>query len=187
VVVAILALLSGIIYTAFAPAREKARQVACAGNLRQIHHALMLYCQDYGGGEPDGPQTAAGLGLPPILAWGRYGNGGALTERYVKDPRLWLCPNDDCLRHGEYFPECRADPRKCCNSYTLPRVNMLDCQENVPGCFPPVVARCGDRLPLMSCRFHGFDQGVSTFRLVLRWNGQVEGRYIQQPDTPCLD
>ena len=69
VVAAILVLLLGIVYAAAGPAREKARRVVCASNLRQIHRGLMMCCEDYGGVEPDGFMTATALGLPPCSQW----------------------------------------------------------------------------------------------------------------------
>src|SRR5436190_534579 len=43
VVLGIIVLLVGVLSAAFAPAREKARQAACASNLHQIHQSLMMY------------------------------------------------------------------------------------------------------------------------------------------------
>jgi len=46
VVIAIIAVLAAILFPVFAKAREKARQASCAGNLKQIGTALMMYLQD---------------------------------------------------------------------------------------------------------------------------------------------
>jgi prepilin-type N-terminal cleavage/methylation domain-containing protein len=185
VVLAILVLVAGIVFAAFGPAREKGRQAVCASNLRQIHHALMMYAADYGGGEPEGARTYSELGLPPPISFDRYGNGGPLTEQYLGDARLWICPNDPCTFMVKLHPECRADPRRCCISY----VTALWWDGNTPGVgpFPGAVAQCGQRLPLYYCPWHGLSQNVSTYVLVLRWSGQVQGRYMRLPRTPCLD
>ncbi|MDW8368601.1 MAG: prepilin-type N-terminal cleavage/methylation domain-containing protein, partial [Abditibacteriales bacterium] len=47
VVIAIVALLSAILLPVFAQAREKARQSACASNLKQLWLANLLYSADY--------------------------------------------------------------------------------------------------------------------------------------------
>src|SRR4051794_13434702 len=52
VVIAIIAILAGILFPVFASAREKARQVSCSSNIRQIGTALLLYQQDYDGSFP---------------------------------------------------------------------------------------------------------------------------------------
>ena len=47
VVIAIIAILAAILFPVFAQARDKARQVGCLSNLRQIGLATQLYAQDY--------------------------------------------------------------------------------------------------------------------------------------------
>lgn len=47
VVIAIIAILAAILFPVFAQAREKARQVSCLSNTKQIATAVMMYTQDY--------------------------------------------------------------------------------------------------------------------------------------------
>ncbi|BDI30482.1 hypothetical protein CCAX7_25330 [Capsulimonas corticalis] len=47
VVIAIIAILAAILFPVFAKAREKARQISCASNLKQIGLAAVQYVQDY--------------------------------------------------------------------------------------------------------------------------------------------
>ncbi len=47
VVIAVIAVLTAILLPVFSTVREKARQNACLGNLRQIGTALIAYAQDY--------------------------------------------------------------------------------------------------------------------------------------------
>jgi type II secretory pathway pseudopilin PulG len=46
VVIAIIAILAGVLFPVFASAREKARQITCASNEKQIGLAFMQYAQD---------------------------------------------------------------------------------------------------------------------------------------------
>ena len=46
VVIAIIAILAAILFPVFASAREKARQISCASNLRQVGLATLQYIQD---------------------------------------------------------------------------------------------------------------------------------------------
>jgi prepilin-type N-terminal cleavage/methylation domain-containing protein len=47
IVIAIIAILAAILFPVFARAREKARQVTCVSNLKQLGTAQMMYVQDY--------------------------------------------------------------------------------------------------------------------------------------------
>jgi prepilin-type N-terminal cleavage/methylation domain-containing protein/prepilin-type processing-associated H-X9-DG protein len=47
VVIAIIAILAAILFPVFAQAREKARQVTCISNMKQVGLAFMMYVQDY--------------------------------------------------------------------------------------------------------------------------------------------
>jgi prepilin-type N-terminal cleavage/methylation domain-containing protein/prepilin-type processing-associated H-X9-DG protein len=47
VVIAIIAILAAILFPAFAQAREKARQIDCLSNMRQLGLGLTMYIEDY--------------------------------------------------------------------------------------------------------------------------------------------
>jgi prepilin-type N-terminal cleavage/methylation domain-containing protein/prepilin-type processing-associated H-X9-DG protein len=47
VVIAIIAILAAILFPVFAQARNKARQVGCLSNMKQIGIGLQMYAQDY--------------------------------------------------------------------------------------------------------------------------------------------
>jgi prepilin-type N-terminal cleavage/methylation domain-containing protein len=47
VVIAVIAIIAALLFPVFAAARDKARQVTCLSNLRQIGSALHMYVQDY--------------------------------------------------------------------------------------------------------------------------------------------
>ncbi len=81
VVVAIIAILSAILFPVFAQAREKARSVSCLSNVRQIGAAYMMYASDYDGFLPltlDSP-------------------GSSWTDQcqpYLKNRQVYRCPSD---------------------------------------------------------------------------------------------
>ncbi len=120
VVIAIIALLAAILFPVFAKAREKARQISCASNIRQVGLALLQYMGDndemYPQEHPSCPNPAVGTSattppgdfdgsyegsdfgspfekLMPYVGKGSQDNTASLTER------LFVCP-DDTDPHG---------------------------------------------------------------------------------------
>jgi len=99
VVIAIIAILAAILFPVFAQAREKARQVSCLSNLKQMGTGLMMYAQDYDeitvsnriAGAPPFRQSAAGgflceVGVP-------YASWHDLLQPYVKNYMIMRCPS----------------------------------------------------------------------------------------------
>jgi prepilin-type N-terminal cleavage/methylation domain-containing protein/prepilin-type processing-associated H-X9-DG protein len=99
VVIAIISLLAALLFPAFARAREKARQAACASNLRQIGLAIFMYGQDNDslfpfGGDPSDVDTngwtrtqwAAEAKQLPLLT--------VPLVPYIKSTAVWNCPDD---------------------------------------------------------------------------------------------
>ena len=64
VVIAIIAILAAILFPVFSRAREKATQISCASNLKQLGTVLVMYAADYDGclpgGFPNGWANACG-------------------------------------------------------------------------------------------------------------------------------
>lgn len=82
VVIAIIAMLAGILLPVVAKARDKARQTACLSNMRQIGMALMMYVQDWQGYPGHHFVCPDGLHV-------RWWNA---IERYQPSSGLFHCP-----------------------------------------------------------------------------------------------
>src|SRR5262245_40919247 len=84
VVIAIVAILAGILFPVFAQAREKARQVSCASNLRNVGAAMLMYSQDY---DEQLPLAAYATSRFEFVTWHE------LADPYVRNKPIWLCPS----------------------------------------------------------------------------------------------
>src|SRR5579872_3529367 len=70
VVIAIIAILAAILFPVFAKAREKARQITCLSNEKQMGLAFMQYVQDYDEVYPPSQYTDKGAdGNPVGILW----------------------------------------------------------------------------------------------------------------------
>jgi len=83
VVIAIIAILAAILFPVFAKVREKARQIACLSNTKQLGLAVMQYEQDFDEKTPNGVNP--------------YGGGQGWAGQvypYAKSTGLFTCPDD---------------------------------------------------------------------------------------------
>lgn len=83
VVIGIIAVLSAILFPVFAQAREKARQIVCISNSKQIGLAITQYEQDYDDKTPNGVNP--------------YGGGQGWAGQiysYIKSAGSFMCPDD---------------------------------------------------------------------------------------------
>jgi prepilin-type N-terminal cleavage/methylation domain-containing protein/prepilin-type processing-associated H-X9-DG protein len=87
VVIAIIAILAAILFPVFAKAREKARQITCASNEKQLGLAFLQYIEDYDEMMPSG--TAPGVSDTDL----RVGWAGQIYT-YVKSTGIFACPDD---------------------------------------------------------------------------------------------
>lgn len=83
IVIAIIAILSAILFPVFFEAREKARSTACLSNLKQLGLAYAQYEQDYDETVVDG-SVSSGCGA---------GWAGEIYP-YVKSAAVFVCPDD---------------------------------------------------------------------------------------------
>jgi prepilin-type N-terminal cleavage/methylation domain-containing protein/prepilin-type processing-associated H-X9-DG protein len=87
VVVAIIGLLSAILFPVFARARENARRASCMSNMKQIGLGLMMYTQDY---DEKYPASEAAVGPYATTA---TPNWIAQLQPYTKSWQVFLCPS----------------------------------------------------------------------------------------------
>lgn len=81
VVLAVLALLAALLLPALARGRERARRLACQGNLRQLAQASLLYAEDDPAGALSGRTGAEDQSLD------------YLRPQHAGDTRLFVCPS----------------------------------------------------------------------------------------------
>lgn len=88
VVIAIIAVLAAVLLPVFAQSREKARQIGCMSNVRQLVMACMQYVQDYDETYFPAPYTS-------VIA-GRSQAAGVpeLLFPYVKNSGVYRCPDE---------------------------------------------------------------------------------------------
>jgi prepilin-type N-terminal cleavage/methylation domain-containing protein len=89
VVIAIISTLAAIIFPVFATAREKARQITCVSNIKQIGTATLLYSDDYDERYPSGRyDPTVGNALDHGQGW-----AGAIYE-YCRNAGVLKCSDD---------------------------------------------------------------------------------------------
>jgi len=99
VVIAIIAILAAILFPVFAQVREKARQVQCLSNARQLSTANFMYTQDY----DETILPATNYEASPPLIW------PAMVQPYVKNEGVFLCPSASNAQFaGDWFQRNRA-------------------------------------------------------------------------------
>ena len=91
-VIAIIAILAGLLLPVLTTARERARRVGCASNLRQIGIAILMYAGDHDNHVPTVQNNAGGSAWYTALTNGNYDTHGNLV-RYAT-PKIFKCPDD---------------------------------------------------------------------------------------------
>jgi prepilin-type N-terminal cleavage/methylation domain-containing protein/prepilin-type processing-associated H-X9-DG protein len=95
VVIAIIAILAAILFPVFAKAREKARQITCASNEKQLGLSFVQYTQDYDEHWPVGYSATS-----PTSGTGWAGQ----IYTYTKSAGVYKCPDDSTAANGTYSP-----------------------------------------------------------------------------------
>ena len=106
VVIAIIAILAAILFPVFAKAREKARQITCASNLKQIGIALLAYSQDYDEILPNSWMVTPGNSYPPSGTSAGAWKWMDEAYPYIKSTGVFHCPDDAGQNggSGQYIP-----------------------------------------------------------------------------------
>lgn len=98
VVIAIIAILAAILFPVFAQAREKARQISCLSNEKQLGLAFLQYIQDSDEKFPVGLFVIPGGQIgPQAMGFGQSGMGMGWAGQvypYVKSTGVFSCPDD---------------------------------------------------------------------------------------------
>ena len=131
VVIGIIAILISILMPALGKAKEKARQVQCASNSRQIYLLCMMFAQDHKGHLPRPGWNSSSPSLPwvdEMVCWAQDGAGIANFEkgalwRYLPGiqarKELIYCPSDlgEPVRYGTIQPAANGLERNFSYSF----------------------------------------------------------------------
>jgi prepilin-type N-terminal cleavage/methylation domain-containing protein/prepilin-type processing-associated H-X9-DG protein len=101
VVIAIIAILAAILFPVFAKVREKARQISCASNLKQLSLGVIQYVNDYDQTYPAPPPIVtapASSGNPQYCGW------AGRVYPYIKSTAVYKCPDDPTAPNANLLP-----------------------------------------------------------------------------------
>jgi prepilin-type N-terminal cleavage/methylation domain-containing protein/prepilin-type processing-associated H-X9-DG protein len=107
VVIAIIAILASMLLPALAKAREKARQINCTSNLKQMGLAMLMYANDHHGAFPDEDL--------------KYAMQQVFANGYCNTPKLLVCPSTTDV---EYTGTNWNSAKDCINDKANPPFNM---------------------------------------------------------------
>lgn len=97
-VIAIIAILAGLLLPALSKAREKGRQAVCINNARQLTLAFVMYTQDYDGCFPPAYVIAPDWSWTDswdfYTVWGDpAATKGGIISSYCPGGKVWQCPS----------------------------------------------------------------------------------------------
>ena len=98
IVIAIIAVLAGILFPVFAKARASARESTALSNLKQIGAALSMYAADYDEHLPD--RWPIWLGYREFYWRVEDGDLPSLLKAYIRNTEVWYSPEDRLSNRG---------------------------------------------------------------------------------------
>jgi prepilin-type N-terminal cleavage/methylation domain-containing protein/prepilin-type processing-associated H-X9-DG protein len=105
VVIAIIAILAAVLFPVFAQAREKARQISCASNEKQLGLGILQYVQDNDEMFPSGDSVALAASPGGVGTTYQGGEGWAGdVYPYVKSAGVYTCPDDTSFNQPTHTP-----------------------------------------------------------------------------------
>jgi len=116
VVIAIIAILAAILFPVFAQAREKARQITCVSNMKQIALGVLMYQQDYDEYYPMGHYITWNDPAPNDIEYrwadliepyiksgdGSIADAGSTQINYYGVGGVWSCPDSPVVQNANY-------------------------------------------------------------------------------------
>ena len=125
VVIAIIAILAAILFPVFAKAREKARQISCLNNHKQLALALLQYAQDY-----DERVAPIGHNYPPAPLQWWYD----MIAPYIKNTQVFACPSANANWTIGYNARVSSywRPAKTLSQFARPAENIILCDSRAP-------------------------------------------------------
>lgn len=148
VCLAVITLLTALIFAATGPGREQARRRVCASNLHQWGLAIAMYRADYDGRDPEAgiTMTPAEMGLPP----------GSDTKVFYTQNHL-VGPGATVAFCPDYRPTNPHYGSQLVTSYVVPFFwfdRMVPLQSKV-------AAERGSQYPLVVCEEHNAELDIS--------------------------
>lgn len=158
VTLGVISMLAAILLPSMNNAREAARRVMCASNLRQIHDAVQMYADDHSGWMPPKFEVKKTVLSAQDLANGKQlntlSNGiQTLLGRYVSySKKVFYCPSDSgdatsnisvFLRRGTSYDvqgfdlKVETDPKKQAEKNRKNRFNLKSTREIARDLFKP--------------------------------------------------
>jgi len=133
-VVAVIAVLAGLMFSALGSAKAKARKTACISNLRQISLAVRMYADDSGDRTPEGK---AGSTRDPFTVYKEYMKGYAGSSQTSVRASLFACPADRFYYEDDrrISQSLHVQSRNEYSSYAFNAGNALT---GVPSGMPPI-------------------------------------------------
>ena len=89
----VIAILAAILFPVFAQAREKARQISCLSNQKQIGLGIMSYLQDYDGTYPSGVNGDYTQWYDVVNPYIKSGDAAAFNGKRYGTGGIWNCPS----------------------------------------------------------------------------------------------